>query len=94
MHIGTYFEDGLKLLVASELLPSASRIRTLRLSGEPADVLKVLNRLCSPSPLESLSLWMTGMGEPVDLPETLCDRDAPHLRRLAFGTPACIRAPV
>ena len=94
MQIGARFGDGLESLAASELLPSASRIRTLRLLGYGADVLKVLNRFCSPSPLESLSIWMTGMGEPVDLPEALCDRDAPHFRRLTFETPACIRAPV
>ncbi|KAI9453467.1 hypothetical protein BJY52DRAFT_840654 [Lactarius psammicola] len=94
MQIGAFFSDGVESLVASELLPPASRIRTLRLSGYPVDVLKVLNRLCSPSPLESLSLWVTGMGERVELPEALCDRDTPHLRSLTFETPSCFRAPV
>ncbi|KAH9023097.1 hypothetical protein EDB85DRAFT_1992709 [Lactarius pseudohatsudake] len=93
MHIRPFFHGGHESLAASELL-AASKIRSLRLSGHPADVLEVLNRLCSPSPLVSLSLWVTRMGEPVDLPEAMCHRDTPHLRRLTFETPACIRAPV
>ncbi|KAH9055324.1 hypothetical protein EDB87DRAFT_1641794 [Lactarius vividus] len=93
MHIRPFFHSGLESIAASELL-SASRIRSLRLSGHPADVLEVLNRLGNPSPLVSLSLWVTRVGEPVDLPEAMCDGDTPHLRRLTFETPACIRAPV
>ncbi|KAI9453466.1 hypothetical protein BJY52DRAFT_1123570, partial [Lactarius psammicola] len=96
MQIAPFFVDRLGSLVASELLPSASRIRTLRLSGYDADILKVLNRLCSPSPLESLSLSIctASIGESVELPGALCDRDVPHLRRLTFETPVRIRAPV
>ena len=91
--IGATFADGVEALAASGLL-SASRIRTLRLIGRPADILKALNRLCGPSPLESLSLCVTDMGEPVDLPETLCEGDMPHFRCLVFETFARIRAPL
>jgi hypothetical protein len=91
--IGVTSADGVEALTASGLL-SASRIRTLRLLGHPADIPKVLNHLCDPSPLESLSLCVADTGESVDLPETLCERDTPHFRRLTFETSACIRAPL
>ena len=91
--IGPYFADTAAALAASGLL-SASRIRTLRLFGPPADILEVLNHLRSPSPLESLTLCITSAEELVNIPETLCARATPHLRRLTFGTDACIRAPL
>ncbi|KAH9174530.1 hypothetical protein EDB89DRAFT_548621 [Lactarius sanguifluus] len=94
IHVGPCFAGGFESLVASELLPSASRIRSLRLSGYPTDVLTVLNCLSSASSLESLSLWVTGTGEPVDLPETMCNRDAPYLHHLTLEAPTCVRTPV
>ncbi|KAH8977659.1 hypothetical protein EDB86DRAFT_3000352 [Lactarius hatsudake] len=94
IHVGPYFAGGFDSLAASELLPPASRTCSLRLSGYPTDVLTVLNCLSSPSSLESLSLWVTGTGEPVDLPEAMCDKDAPYLHRLTFEAPTCFRTPV
>ena len=91
--IGATSADGVDALAASGLL-SATRIRTLRLLGKTADVLEVLNHLCSPSPLEALSLFVISTAEPVDLPEALCERDMPHFRRLTFETGAHIRAPL
>ena len=97
MHIYIHFDNpfstvGLKSLAVSELL-SESRIRTLSLSGTPR-VLEVLNRLSSLSPLESLSLLVQDTGVPIDLPVAVFNRDAPHLRRLTFGSSARIRAPL
>ena len=92
-YIGESSRIGVKALATSGLL-SASRIRTLRLIGRPADILEVLNHLCSPSPLESLTLLITGAEEPVNIPETLCARDTPHFRRLTFETSMCIGAPL
>ncbi|KAH8989730.1 hypothetical protein EDB92DRAFT_2089031 [Lactarius akahatsu] len=94
IHVGPCFAGGFESLAASELLPSASRICSLRLSGYTTDVLTVLNCLSSPSSLESLSLWVTGTGEPVDLPEAMCNRDAPYLHCLTLEAPTCVRAPV
>ena len=99
VHIDRHICDYLKDRVESELLAtsrllSASRIRALRLSGHPTYVLKVLNCLCSPSPLESLSLRITHSAEPVDIPETFCARDTPNFRRLTFENFICIRAPL
>ena len=37
---------------------------------------------------------MTNAGEPVDIPDTLCARDMPHLRRLTFETSRYIRVPL
>ena len=91
--VGTTFGDEVEALAASGLL-SASRIRSLRLSGPIADILKSLNYLCGPSPLESLSLSMIDMGGRVRLPETMCERNAPHFRRLTFETGMRIRAPL
>ncbi|KAF8267422.1 hypothetical protein EI94DRAFT_1325452 [Lactarius quietus] len=54
IRISTSSTDGLHPLAASELLFAASRIRTLRLVGLRTDILRVLDRLRSPSPLESL----------------------------------------
>ncbi|KAF8260508.1 hypothetical protein EI94DRAFT_900234 [Lactarius quietus] len=85
--------DGLKPPAAPEPLP-ASRIRTLSLAGFPTDVLKVLNRLCSPSPQESLNLTLISIGSPIDLPESLYGRDAPHLRRLTICSNGSVRAPL
>ncbi|KAI9464292.1 hypothetical protein F5148DRAFT_953310, partial [Russula earlei] len=75
-------DGGLHPLAASELLFVASRIRTLRLVGLRADILRVLDHLRSPSPLEALTLSIYDSGPPVDLPETLFGSKAPHLRRL------------
>ncbi|KAH9046752.1 hypothetical protein EDB84DRAFT_620192 [Lactarius hengduanensis] len=94
IHVGPCFVGGFESLAASELLPPASRIRSLRLSGYTTDVLTVLNCLSSPSSLESLSLWVTGTGEPVDLPEAMCNRDTPYLHRLTLEAPTCVRTPV
>ncbi|KAF8267424.1 hypothetical protein EI94DRAFT_1730491 [Lactarius quietus] len=80
-------------LAASELL-SASRMRTLSLAGYPNNVLDILNRICGPSPLESLSLRFPDMGGPIGLPGSLYGGDMPHLRRLTFNTMGYIRAPL
>jgi hypothetical protein len=85
--------DGLNPLAASELLFAASRIRTLRLVGLRTDILRLLNLLHSPCPLESLDLCVVDIGQPVDLPEALFGGKAPHFRRLKFASDACIRAP-
>ena len=81
----------LKSLAAS--LP-ASRIRTLRLSGHPPDVLRVLKGVSNLSALESLNLWVTRWQVPHNLAEALCERDVPHLRRLTFESSARIGAPL
>ena len=91
-HIGACYTNGLESLAASELLFTASKIRTLRLSGYPADILSVLDRIRSPS-LESLDLYARDSRQPVDLPEALFGGKAPHLRYLKFENFACIRAP-
>jgi hypothetical protein len=83
----------LKSLAETELL-SASRIRTLYLSGTPIDVLTILNRLCNPSPLESLNVNVIKAKRHIDLPEALYDKNAPHLHRLTLESYACIRAPL
>ncbi|KAF8267423.1 hypothetical protein EI94DRAFT_1325479 [Lactarius quietus] len=98
MHIDIYISHinpiaRLASLAAAELLAS-SRIRTLSLSGSPIDVLNVLSRLSNPSPIESLSLKVFDDREPVDLPDALFGRDAPHLRHLTFVSSAYIRAPL
>ncbi len=99
MSIGADMKDGLEYLTAAELLLriTTSRIRTLRLSGYPVGILTVLYCLRSPSPLESLSLWVIVHSEqPVDvnLPKALFGRKAPHFRYLRFENSfACIRAP-
>ena len=93
LRISTTSTDGLHPLAASELLFAASRIRTLRLVGLRADILRVLDRLRSPSPLESLDLCVVDSGQTVDLPEALFGGKAPHFRRLTFASDACIRAP-
>jgi hypothetical protein len=82
-----------KSLAASALL-SASRIRTLNISGRSIDVLTFLKRLCSPSPLESLSLHVFYARGHVDLPEALFNRNAPHLHSLTLESSACLRAPL
>ena len=89
----TAFPARLKSLAISELL-CASRIRTLSFSGPTTDVLKVLDRLCSPSPLESLSLRLLDARYPVDLPADLCGGDAPRFHRLALESSAGIRSPL
>jgi len=94
LRISTSSTDGLHPLAASELLFTASRIHTLRLVGLRADILRVLDRLRSPSPLKALNLSIYDSGPPVDLPETLFGTKAPHLRRLTFAADACIRAPL
>ena len=94
LRISTSSPDGLHPLAASELLFAASRIHTLRLVGLRADILRVLDRLRSPSPLEALNLSIYDSGPPVDLPETLFGTKAPRLRRLTFSGDACIRAPL
>lgn len=94
LRISTSSTDGLHPLAASELLFAASRIHSLRLVGLRADILRVLDRLRSPSPLEALNLSIYDSGPPVDLPETLFGTKAPHLRRLTFAADACIRAPL
>ncbi|KAH9176366.1 hypothetical protein EDB89DRAFT_2065714 [Lactarius sanguifluus] len=93
--IGASCGDGIGLLAASELLTTTSRIRTLRLSGSPNDIVRVLGRLRSPSPLESLSLRLIARdGQSVDLPKAFFGRKAPNLRYLTFEkSPACINAP-
>ncbi|KAH9083468.1 hypothetical protein EDB83DRAFT_2329461 [Lactarius deliciosus] len=93
--IGASCRNGLGLLAASELLTTTSRIRTLRLSGGPNDIVRVLRRLRSPSPLESLSLMLIARdGQSVDLPKAFFGRKAPNLRYLTFEkSPACINAP-
>lgn len=93
IRISTTSTDGLHPLAASELLFAASRIRTLRLVGLRTDILRVLDRLRSPSPLESLELGVVDSGQVVDLPEALFGGKAPHFRRLTFASDACIRAP-
>jgi hypothetical protein len=85
---------GLHPLAASELLFSASRIRTLRLVGLRVDILHLLNHLRSPSPLESLRFSIYDSGPPVQLPETLFGGKAPNLRSLTFAADTCIRAPL
>jgi len=94
LRISTSSTDGLHPLAASELLFTASRIHTLRLVGLRADILRVLDRLRSPSPLKALNLSIYDSGPPVDLPETLFGTKAPYLRRLTFAADACIRAPL
>ncbi|KAH9959832.1 hypothetical protein BC827DRAFT_1377010 [Russula dissimulans] len=94
IRVSTSSTDGLHPLAASELLFAASRIRTLRLVGLRADVLRVLDRLRSPSPLEALTLSVYDSGPPVDLSESLFGSRAPHLRRLTFPADTCIRAPL
>ncbi|KAH9002038.1 hypothetical protein EDB86DRAFT_353532 [Lactarius hatsudake] len=93
--IGASCRNGLGLLAASELLTTTSRIRTLRLSGGPDDIISVFGRLRSPSPLESLSLRLIARGgQSVDLPKAFFGRKAPNLRYLTFeNSTACIRAP-
>jgi F-box-like len=93
LRISTSSTDGLHPLAASELLFAASRIRTLRLVGLRTDILRVLERLRSPSPLEALNLSIYDSGPPVVLPETLFGTKAPRLRSLTFAADACIRAP-
>ncbi|KAI0299114.1 hypothetical protein B0F90DRAFT_1818232 [Multifurca ochricompacta] len=94
IRVTTMSTDGLHPLAASELLFAASRISTLRILGLRADVLRVLDRLRSPSPLlESLDLSIVDSGLVVDLPETLFGGKAPHLRRLTFAADTCIRTP-
>ncbi|KAH9023098.1 hypothetical protein EDB85DRAFT_1992713 [Lactarius pseudohatsudake] len=93
IHVSSSHTNGLHPLAASELLFAASRIRTLRLVGLRADILRVLDRLRSPSPLESLDLCVIDSGQAVDLPETLFGGKAPHFRRLTFACDAHIRAP-
>ncbi|KAH9023094.1 hypothetical protein EDB85DRAFT_338818 [Lactarius pseudohatsudake] len=84
---------GFELLAALELLLTSSlRIRTLRLSGLRDDILSVLNRFSSLSPLKALDLCILYPG-PVDLPVSLLGGKAPHLRHLKFETLAHIRAP-
>ena len=94
LRISTSSTDGLHPLASSELLFTASRIHTLRLVGLRADILRVLDRLRSPSPLEALNLSIFDSGPPIDLPETLFGTKAPRLRRLIFAGDACIRAPL
>jgi hypothetical protein len=93
LRISTSSTDGLHPLAASELLFAASRIRTLRLVGLRTDILRVLERLRSPSPLEALNLSIYDSGPPVVLPDTLFGTKAPRLRSLTFAADACIRAP-
>lgn len=93
LRISTSSTDGLHPLAASEVLFAASRIRTLRLVGLRTDILRVLERLRSPSPLEALDLSIYDSGPPVVLPETLFGTKAPRLRSLTFAADACIRAP-
>ncbi|KAH8977656.1 hypothetical protein EDB86DRAFT_1075203 [Lactarius hatsudake] len=93
IHLSSSHTNGLHPLAASELLFAASRIRTLRLVGLRADILRVLGRLRSPSPLESLDLCVVDSGQAVDLPEALFGGKAPHFRRLTFACDAHIRAP-
>jgi len=85
--------DGLHPLPASELLFAASRIHTLRLVGLRVDIIRVLERLRSPSPLESLDLCVVDSGQIVDLPEALFGGKAPLFRRLTFASDACVSAP-
>ncbi|KAH9061332.1 hypothetical protein EDB87DRAFT_414563 [Lactarius vividus] len=86
--IGASCRDGLGLLAASELLTTTSRIRTLRLSGSPNDIINVLGRLRSPSPLESLSLRLIAHnGQSVNLPKAFfwpkgSEPSLPHIRKL------------
>ena len=87
----------LKYFSASKLLLSACRIRTLTLFGLTSDVLGILNSLCSPSPIESLTIWADNYvhrGMPVNLPESMYGGDAPHLRYLTFDAGEYIRAPL
>ena len=87
----TYY--GFNSGAASELF-STSRIHTLNLSGRPDNIVNVLNRLCSPSMLHSLSLRLPDLGDPVNLPESLYGGDAPYLRHLTFNSDAYIRVPL
>ena len=93
IHISTLSTNGLHPLAASELLFAASRIGSLRLAGLRIDILSVLDRLRSPSSLESLELCIVDSGQTVHLPEALFGYKAPHFRRLTFTSDACIRAP-
>ncbi|KAF8267426.1 hypothetical protein EI94DRAFT_1730495, partial [Lactarius quietus] len=92
-HMVSSREYGLTPFAAPVPLP-ASRIRTLSLAGAPSDVLNILNRLSSPSPLESLSLTLISTGHPIDLPKSLYGGDAPHLRRLTVCSRGSIHAPL
>ena len=94
IHISTSSTDGLHPLAASELLFAASRIRTLRLIGLRIDILRVLDRLRSPSPLKALELSIVDSGSLVELPETLFGGKAPHLRCLTFTADTGVRAPL
>ena len=98
LHINIYIElfgfpARLTSLAISELL-CASRMRSLSLSGPTTDVVKVLDRLSSPSPLESLSLRLLDARYPVDLPADLCGRDAPRFHRFALESSVGIRSPL
>jgi hypothetical protein len=86
--------EGLHPLAASKLIFAASRIRTLRLVGLRDDVLRVLSRLRSSSPLETLCLSIVDSGPPVDLPDALFGSKAPHLRFLTFASDTNIRTPL
>ena len=94
IHIRPCFADGLELLATSKLLLTCPRIRTLRISGYRADILSILDRLCSPTPLEALDLWVMAYAtDDVNLPVALFGGEAPHFRHLKFETIARIRAP-
>ncbi|KAH9055323.1 hypothetical protein EDB87DRAFT_1641793 [Lactarius vividus] len=94
MRIRPCFADGLEALAASKLLLASPGIRTLRLSGYRADILKILDHLCSPSSLESLDLWvMAYASDYVDLPVALFGGKTPQFRHLKFETTTRVRAP-
>ncbi|KAH9174531.1 hypothetical protein EDB89DRAFT_2067468 [Lactarius sanguifluus] len=94
MRIRPCFADGLEVLAASKLLLRSPGIRTLRLSGYRADILKILDHLCSPSSLENLDLWvMAYASDYVDLPVALFGGRTPHFRHLKFETTSRVRAP-
>ncbi|KAH9022381.1 hypothetical protein EDB83DRAFT_86928 [Lactarius deliciosus] len=94
MRIRPCFADGLEALAASKLLLRSPGIRTLRLSGYRADILNILDHLCSPSSLENLDLWvMAYASDYVDLPVALFGGKTPHFRHLKFETTTRVRAP-
>ncbi|KAH9023096.1 hypothetical protein EDB85DRAFT_1992705 [Lactarius pseudohatsudake] len=94
MRIRPCFADGLEALAASKLLLASPGIRTLRLSGYRADILKIVDHLCSPSSLENLDLWvMAYASDYVDLPVALFGGKTPHFRHLKFETTTRVRAP-
>jgi hypothetical protein len=73
-------------------LAGCTRLRSLRLVGGRREVCTVLDALCAPTPLRSLTLSLLENGPPVILPETLFGGEAP-IRHINFTESCCIVAP-